>query len=102
MSPELFARREREMREEFPWMFDHPGLLPGEVWVIDQLVEGACANAMVWSAQGVPARVGKEPVLKPHKLGSGETRVLDYRPLFVNLRALIEAVEKIQNDKSVP
>ncbi|MFA6076772.1 MAG: hypothetical protein WC735_01710 [Candidatus Paceibacterota bacterium] len=80
-------------------MFTHPRLLPGEVWIGNQVMEVVYLNASIYRQHGVPsARVGKESV-KVHlqyKVNDGVSEEGDFegRSIFVNLNELIAAMEK--------
>lgn len=89
-------QQEKEMREQYPDMFTHPELLPGEVFIGSQVVDVVYFNVNIYRQNGLPsARVGN-PTLGKLK-GHGEE--FQFHPVFVNLMELIAAEEKIKREE---
>src|SRR3989344_2587451 len=57
-------QREKQMREENPWMFEHPELRSGEVWLDELVADAARLSVAMYHSDGVKsARIGN-PVFK--------------------------------------
>lgn len=82
------------MREDYPFMFSHPGCKPGEVWIGDQMLEFACINVQIYKRAGCPsARLGEDEVMVTVQLRNRK-ELFPGRSVFVNLKELIAYGEK--------
>lgn len=95
MNPEDIARRERELREKCPEMFDHPDAMPGEIWFGDYWIDVVPITVRVFRELGIPsARAGSKPVMG--KL-EGYEGTLEFRPVFMKVEELIVAAEAAES-----
>lgn len=107
MDEAQIAKREQELREQYPAMFSHPECQAGEVWTGDQVVDVVDINAYLYKQSGLlSARVGNAKLLKSKfSYSSGgrkheEERYLQHHGIFVNLREYILAEEASKQKKS--
>src|SRR3989338_10301692 len=92
-------QRESEMREQYPHMFTHPGLRPGEVWIGDQAYEFAMINShMHRTKSGMPStRLVEETVMVPVMVND-KLEDCPGHSMFVKLSELIAAIEKDERE----
>jgi hypothetical protein len=55
MDQAFYAKREAELRKEYPKMFSHPGVKPGEVCLGEQLCDVVELNVDLYRKAGMPS-----------------------------------------------
>jgi len=77
---------EKPFGVRYPWMFDHPEIQPGEVWLRDELLEYVHPSIDMYRNSGVSsARTGWSRVVVTRIDGEYEGR-----SIFVRLNELLE------------
>lgn len=99
------AEREAKLRREFPRMFDHPGALPGEVWLGDHEISVVDMTASQYrTVAGLKtARVGEEPAkvlleLKSGAIGVPKQEEFEGRSLFASLQEYLVGLERWERE----
>ncbi|KKQ03901.1 MAG: hypothetical protein US18_C0029G0004 [Parcubacteria group bacterium GW2011_GWB1_36_5] len=93
------AELEAEMREQSPAMFTHPGLQPGEVWIVDQVIDFALVNVALHRQHGMPsARFENETRTMVSVEVNGRVEKYPGHSMFVKLDELITVIEKDERE----
>ena len=97
MNPKEIAEKEREMREKYPDMFNHPELKDGEVYIHSGIVcDAADAQVAVYKSAGLTsARLGKAFLGKLKGLDGD----FNFHPIFANLEEVIIVEDKYNKEK---
>jgi hypothetical protein len=87
---------EENLRKQYPQMFEHLELRPGEVWLGSEVVDVVYLNAEIYRRNGTPsARVGN-PYFDKLKGLYGE---FEFHPIFVKLSEFIAVHKKMLEEK---
>jgi hypothetical protein len=84
-----FSRRERELREQYPAMFDNPELQPGEIVLREIIVDAVGIQVGLYHNAGLKSA---RPANKP-KMGTTRQfpdHEFAFYPIFANLREYLE------------
>ena len=96
MNKELLEQRERELRNEYPDMFDTPDLEIDEVCLGVIMVDAAEIQASLYNSKGLKtARVGVTDLF-PNESG------ITYRAIIVKLKEYLELDERYRQSSLSP